>query len=121
MVVPPGADARGAIEVSKTITNGALSISNFACCLLILLTDDDDYDRRPQRRRYEEPLVARIQRLLFTIAESVRLPLIDIFDWSSLKRCDYTILMSGFVDLGRQKNRGRCRVHRKDGSGKLRG
>ena len=120
-MVPPGADARGAIEVSKTITNGALSISNFACCLLILLTDDDDYDRRPQRRRYEEPLVARIQRLLFTIAESVRSPLIDIFDWSSFGTLRLYDTDGWFVDLGRQKNRGRCRVHRKDGSGKLRG
>lgn len=37
----------------------------------VWLDDDDDYDRRPQRRRYEEPLVGRIRRLLFTIAESV--------------------------------------------------
>lgn len=33
--------------------------------------EDDDYDRR-QRRRYEEPLVAKIRRQLLTIAESVR-------------------------------------------------
>lgn len=38
---------------------------------MAFLVDDDDYDRRPQRRRYEEPLVGRIRRLLFTIAESV--------------------------------------------------
>lgn len=38
---------------------------------MAFLLDDDDYDHRPQRRRYEEPLVGRIRRLLFTIAESV--------------------------------------------------
>lgn len=34
--------------------------------------DDEDYDRRPQRRRYEESLVAQVRRQLLTIAESVR-------------------------------------------------
>lgn len=34
--------------------------------------DEDDYDRR-QRRRYEEPLSARLRRQLIGIAESVGL------------------------------------------------
>lgn len=33
-------------------------------------TDEDDYDRRPQRRRYEEPLAAKIRKQLLSIAES---------------------------------------------------
>lgn len=33
--------------------------------------DDDDHDRRAQRRRYEEPLSAKVRRQLLMIAESV--------------------------------------------------
>jgi len=32
--------------------------------------DEDDFDRRPQRRRYEEPLAARVRKQLLSIAES---------------------------------------------------
>jgi nuclear cap-binding protein subunit 1 len=32
--------------------------------------DDDDFDRRQQRRRYEEPLPAKIRKHLLSIAES---------------------------------------------------
>lgn len=39
--------------------------------LTVCSPEDDDYDRR-QRRRYEEPLVAKVRRQLLTIAESVR-------------------------------------------------
>ncbi|CAG8962256.1 hypothetical protein HYFRA_00005310 [Hymenoscyphus fraxineus] len=32
--------------------------------------DEDDYDRRPQRRRYEEPLSAKVRKQLLAIAEN---------------------------------------------------
>jgi nuclear cap-binding protein subunit 1 len=34
------------------------------------LPDEDDYDRRPQRRRYEEPLSAKVRKQFLAIAES---------------------------------------------------
>ena len=100
------------------VNGGFLSVILLAVCSCFL-TDDDDYDRRPQRRRYEEPLVARIRRLLFTIAESVRLPYIyTIGRLETLRLYDTD---GWFVGLGCQKDRGRCRVHREDCSGELRG
>lgn len=46
---------------------------NVSLTFSFAFTDDDDFDRRQQRRRYEEPLSGRVRRLLFTIAESVRI------------------------------------------------
>jgi len=34
--------------------------------------DDDGYDRRPQRRRYEQPIAARLRRELLVLGENVR-------------------------------------------------
>lgn len=33
--------------------------------------DDDGYDRRPQRRRYEQPIAARLRRELLVLGENV--------------------------------------------------
>ena len=35
------------------------------------LEDDDGYDRRPLRRRYEQPIAARLRRELLVLGESV--------------------------------------------------
>jgi hypothetical protein len=35
--------------------------------------DDDGYDRRPQRRRYEQPIAARLRRELLVLGENVSL------------------------------------------------
>jgi hypothetical protein len=35
------------------------------------LEDDDGYDRRPLRRRYEQPIAARLRRELLVLGETV--------------------------------------------------
>lgn len=57
--------ASGAIEVGG-ILELLVRVANWP------FQDEEDFDRRPQRRRYEESLVALVRRQLLTIAESVR-------------------------------------------------
>lgn len=75
---------------------------NNADVLIPTSTDDDDYDRRPQRRRYEEPLIARVRRQLLAIAESPLKPIEEEIGSIAKVVCDNLEdqeLQTGFVDL----------------------
>jgi hypothetical protein len=42
--------------------------------------DDDSYDRRPQRRRYEQPIAARLRRELLALGENVSQSIMNTAD-----------------------------------------
>ena len=51
---------------------------------LLCTPDDDDFDQRAQRRRYEEPVSARLRRQLLGITESVRAG--SVGSWSTITK-----------------------------------
>lgn len=81
--------------------------------LTLCSPEDDDYDRR-QRRRYEEPLVAKIRRQLLTIAESVRSRVFKALVTYVLRFCVANALFIGGSTSGR-----RCGKYRQECDGEL--